>query len=156
MSHSFNNCSSKKCFAQFKEPTVAGDYISKKNIKYSYWSFNSFNCCPTKTYLARFTPSNAGNYIKKKHINYSTCVPHKIKEFNKTQLYINLITQLQLNTDMQVITNNNTGISPTLIDPTENPNILYTIDPSGILFGNYICSINNWQNYLVYNEPINN
>ena len=32
----------------------------------------------------------------------------------------------------------------------------YIIDPSGNLFGNTQCGINNFLNYLVYSQPYNN
>jgi len=117
MSHSFKSYPAKPCFAQFKEPTNAGDYISKKKKS----AFCVYNC--------------------------------QSNEINKNQLYINLITKLQLNSDIPVIVNNSNGLAPSSIDPTQNPTIKYTIDPDGILFGNNICTINNWQNYVVYNKP---
>jgi hypothetical protein len=50
------------------------------------------------------------------------------------------------------------GISPARIDtPTipefTPPYVNYNIDPCGSLFGNSICGINNYQNFVVYNPP---
>jgi len=126
MSHSFKSYPAKPCFAQFKEPINASDYITQKKM------------------------------LAQKNISCSWCDPSCCNvSINKNQLYINLITKLQLNNDIPVVINNTTGTAPSLIVRNEdtNPTTKYTIDPSGILFGNDICGINNWQNYVVYNKP---
>ena len=35
------------------------------------------------------------------------------------------------------------------------PFLDYNIDPSGNLFGNTICGINNWEKYMVYDASYN-
>ena len=143
MSHSFKSYPAKPCFAEFKEPTNAGDYISKKKIKYSFCAPNI--CHPNKNI------KSGNDLLMLRKANYYLLNP--CGEINKNQLYINLITKLQLNNDIPVIVDNPSGITPAIIDPNQNPNVRYTIDPDGILFGNDICTINNWQNYVVYNKP---
>jgi hypothetical protein len=142
MSHSFKNYPAKPCFSQFKEPLSASDYISSKKIKYSFCSPNI--CEPNKNVYSE------SNLLMLKKANYYALNP--LNRINKNQLYINLITKLQLNDDIPVITNNTSGFAPSIIDPTlQDPFIEYTIDISGNLFGNDICTINNWENYIVYN-----
>lgn len=141
--NTFNGSSSASCFAKFKESTYASDYITKKKIK------NSF-CAPNICHPNRSVYSQS-NLLMLRKANYYALNP--CYQINKTQLYINLITKLQLNNNIPVIVNSTTGISPTLIDPTQNPITTYTIDASGNLFGNSLCTINNWRNYIVYNEP---
>jgi hypothetical protein len=43
--------------------------------------------------------------------------------------------------------------SPTDITTSTTVYRSYIIDPSGNLFGNTTCGINNYENYLVYNKP---
>ena len=67
---------------------------------------------------------------------------------------INLFTKIDLE-DVKVIANSSTGKSPTPIDIVTQypPYITYTVDPCGTLFGNTICGVNNFQNFVVYNKP---
>jgi len=134
MAHSFKNYPASPCFAKFKESMYSSEYITKKKIRSS---FCNFNCYPNKNLYSQ------SNLIMFKQPCY---------QIDKTQLYINLITKLQLNNDIPVIIDTATGISPTIIDPNQNPITKYTIDVSGNLFGNDMCTINNWQNYIVYNN----
>ena len=43
------------------------------------------------------------------------------------------------------------GNSPIAFTPTFTPYLVYNIDPSGNLFGNSICGINNYVRYMRYN-----
>jgi len=101
--------------------------------------------------------------------------------YNYDNLDINLVTKLVL-TGVPVIQKNSTGASPTSIelptgathaefiaDPANPTNFIethltavctddyryttYTIDPSGNLFGNTECGLDNWRNYLVLEPP---
>ena len=38
---------------------------------------------------------------------------------------------------------------------TETPFLQYNVDPSGNLFGNTVCGINNFLNYVVYDVSLN-
>jgi hypothetical protein len=101
-------------------------------------------------------PLEAGDYINKKKaktINCNKkCNVYCEKTINNANLNINLITELDL-TDVSVISNVNTDVSPTPFLPTDVPYLDYNIDPSGNLFGNTICGINNYVNYMVYTYP---
>ena len=71
--------------------------------------------------------------------------------FDKTNLNINLITKLDL-TDVCVIQNKaNPPVCPTSLGWVDASGV--TIDPYGNLFGNYVCGINNFTRYMVYNPP---
>lgn len=142
--NTFSSYSASSCFAKFKESSYASDYITKKKIK------NSF-CTPKICYPNRSVYSES-NLLMFKTAKRYTANPYN--EINKTQLYINLITKLQLNNDIRVITDNANQQSPALIEPTQNPVTRYTIDISGNLFGNNSCTINNWENYIVYNTKV--
>ena len=58
-------------------------------------------------------------------------------------------------TDVPVIQNFSTGATPTTITTTADPFLDYNIDPSGNLFGNTICGINNFVRYMVYDTSYN-
>lgn len=102
-------------------------------------------------------------------------------KYNYDNLDINLVTKLVL-TGVPVIQNNATGACPASIelptgathaefiaDPADPTNFIethltavymddyryttYTIDPSGNLFGNTECGLENWKNYLVLEPP---
>ena len=74
--------------------------------------------------------------------------------FNKSNLNINLITQLNLR-NVCVIKDKINNKCPTTIDVCTVPYLNYTIDPDGLLFGNTYCGANNYLNYLEYNIPQN-
>jgi len=56
-----------------------------------------------------------------------------------------LITKLNL-MDVNVV-------QPVDMSMNSIPYLYYNIDPSGQLFGNTVCGINNFLNYLEYNPP---
>jgi hypothetical protein len=72
---------------------------------------------------------------------------------NPYDLYVNLISKLDLS-DVCVIQNNDAPFNcPTTIDPNAVPFLDYEIDPSGTLFGNTMCGVNNFVKLMVYNPP---
>jgi hypothetical protein len=94
---------------------------------------------------------DAGDYIYKKKLEtaYKICdCPHQTV-INNGNLNINLISKLDL-TNVPVIQNFSTGDVPTTISTSSVPFLDYNIDPSGNLFGNTTCGINNFEKYLVY------
>ena len=93
----------------------------------------------------------ASEYITNKKKKYGCCCTNNNNinnsNFNKSQLYINLYTKLQLE---EVITI--TDLSGNYPVYTTSNGILppynYIIDPMGELFGNTPCGLNNYLNYL--------
>lgn len=123
----------------------AGDYILQKKAKRSYCNVSL--CKPINNVKSQsdLLTLNKSNYL------FNKCIS---RSFNKTNLNVNLFTKLDLK-DVKVIADTSTGQSPVFINlVTKNPPyITYTIDPCGTLFGNTICGVNNFQNYVVYNKP---
>jgi hypothetical protein len=148
MSRSFSKYQAKPTFAQVIEPLGAGDYILKKKTRYTFCSPNI--CHPNK---------NIKTYEKYYGLNYGNRILfNKNNKFNKTQLYYNLYTKLDLsdlsgNTPFIFDLSYNTF--PALINNTDTPYLEYNIDPSGVLFGNTTCGINNYLNYVVYDVNMN-
>ena len=146
MSRPFAKYPAKPAFAQFNEPLEANEYIANKKIKYSFCSPNI--CHPNKNVFSQ------SNYLFLRRANNSAFYPCK-NSIDKTQLYINLITKLELNS-VNVISDLSGNTSPVIIDTSVVPFLKYNIDPSGNLFGDTPCGINNFENYLIYNDSINN
>lgn len=143
-SNIFNRYKAKPTFAERKEPYNASEYIAKKKARYSFCSPNI--CNPNKNVYSQ------SNLLMLRTANKLAFYPC-INEFDKTELYLNLFTKLQLDTNINVIDFNVNITNPPsqpYIDPSiTNPYNFYNIDPSGNLFGNTICGLNNWENYIV-------
>jgi len=91
------------------------------------------------------------NYLMLKKERILTSNP--CNEIDPTQLYINLITKLDLSDNIIVVTDLSSNDYPVQINKTATPYLEYNIDPSGSLFGNTVCGINNFENFIVYNSP---
>ena len=143
MAHTFKTLSGKKTFEQFSEPLEAGDYIKNKKIKATYCVPNS--CSPN------IKVSNQGDLLTLRN-SYNISVNPCLNNIDKTNLYINLITKLDLSYNVIPILDTSGNAVPAIITSSSSYT-RYNIDPSGNLFGNTICGINNFSNYLVYNPP---
>jgi hypothetical protein len=102
---------------------------------------------------------DAGDYIHKKKLKSAYKIfdcPYQ-NAINNGNLNINLISKLEL-TNVPVIQDFFTGDAPTTITTSSVPFMDYNIDPSGNLFGNTTCGINNFEKYLVYEciDTLNN
>lgn len=123
----------------------AGDYVLQKKAKRSFCNISlckQMNNVKSQSDLLTLKNSN---YL------YNKCIS---RSFNKSNLNVNLFTKLDLK-DVKVISNTSTGQTPTNIDIVTQypPYITYTVDPCGTLFGNTICGVNNYQNFVFYNKP---
>ena len=130
--------SANKKFGQFKEPDDAGSYILKKKAKATFCGAN--NCIPSTTV------NTQGNLLllrKSNALKYYNC----FQNFNKANLNINLLTKLDLtNVNVMNIVSNYFSIN-------YGQFVRFIIDPSGQLFGNTPCGLNNFTHYMVYNPP---
>ena len=143
MAHSFKTNNGVTTFGVFKEPQSSGDYILNKKAKTVYCNPNI--CIPVKNVGSQ---SNLNSLRLSNYLKYYKCK----NSFNKRNLNVNLITQLNL-MDVPVLQNNVTLNCPTTMTETsnviaDNPPYIYTIDPSGNLFGNTTCGINNYVGYM--------
>jgi hypothetical protein len=151
-------------FGENNKVQNARDYIVEKSTRSS---FCNASYCGSLKKVAVATQSDLLLLRKTKYLNYynslyklnnSNYIDKKLPTltFNKSNLNVNLITKLDLK-NVNVISNNITGKSPTPI--SLNPfDVIpyyskYKIDPDGLLFGNTICGINNYEDFMVYNPP---
>ena len=135
--------SGKPTFGRFFEPEEAGEYIYNKKAKTIFCAANK--CVPSTTVN---TQSNLLLLNRANKLKYYACN----NSFNKSNLNINLITKLDLK-DVPVILDVSNNEVPSTITTTSVPFLDYNIDPSGVLFGNTICGINNYENFIVYDRP---
>jgi hypothetical protein len=143
MARSFKTYPGRPTFEVYNEPLDAGEYIKNKKAIATFCAPNS--CKPSR---ALNTQSNLLLLNRANYLNYYSC-----GDIDKTNLYVNLLTTLDLS-DVPVIQDNNAPFSsPANISSTATVYTNYIIDPSGNLFGNTTCGINNYENYLVYNPP---
>lgn len=148
MSRPFSNYSAKPTFAQVNEPVDAGQYIITKKTKYSFCQPNI--CHPNKNVYSQ------SNLLMLKAANTMKFYPSN--DFDKNQLYINLYTKLNLSDlsgNIPVISDLSGNIFPVIINTSVTPYLTYNIDPSGVLFGNTPCGINNYVNYLTFDTSLN-
>ena len=147
MAHSFKNYSGKPTFGSNKEPNNAGDYILKKKARATFCTSAS---CPK---IYNLNTQGDLNLLKTaKYLDNVNCrLP-----FNKNNLNINLVTKLDLNNVCVIEDASGNLCADNGIIYCEIPCFYYKyiIDPSGQLFGNTSCGVNNFLNYLVYNPPL--
>ena len=148
MSRPFSNYSGKPAFAQVNEPIEASSYTQLKKTKYSFCKPNI--CHPNKNIGSQsdLLLLRAANTLA-----FSPCI-----NFDKNQLYINLYTKLDLSDlsgNIPIISDLSGNTFPVTISTTVAPYLKYNIDPSGVLFGNTTCGINNYLNFLTYDTSLN-
>ena len=147
MSRPFTPYTAKPSFAQVNGPMNSGQYIKQKKVQYSFCAPNI--CKPNKNIYTyeKYYGLRAANSLKFNSI---------FSSFNNSDLYAGLYTKL----DLSILRGNTpvistlTGTFPVTIN-TETPYLQYNVDPSGNLFGNTVCGINNFLNYVVYDVSLN-
>jgi hypothetical protein len=145
MSRPFINISSaNKTFGQFKEPKDASEYLHNKKARATYCVANK--CAPS---IKVYSESDRLLFNKSNQLSLYPCA----NAINKANLNINLITRLNLR-NVPVIQDASSGAIPSTITLDSVPFLDYVIDPSGALFGNSICGINNYLNYLTPNTQV--
>lgn len=130
----------RQTFGQLSSRRNASDYISNKKAKSTF--------CNSKICLPKTPTINQSDYLLLKNANnirYSTA-----KGENKNSLASGLTTTIDL-FNVPVI-QNNSGESPTTISTSSIPYLTYVIDPSGVMFGNTICGLNDINDFRVINS----
>jgi hypothetical protein len=145
MSRPFAKYPAKPAFGQINEPLEAGEYIKNKKTKYSFCTPNI--CHPNKNV---YSQSNLMGLKQANNLLFNPCE----NSFNPAQLYSNLYSELDLSGNVPVISDLSGNIYPVSISTTDIPYLTYDIDPSGNLFGDTVCGINNFEQYLVYNPSL--
>ena len=158
MAHSFKTSSGKKAFKMVSESKDAGEYILNKKAKYSYCKNNinkinnKLTYCNIHNVNVNVKVGSESNLLLFNKLNRLVCPCYN--SIDRTQLYINLYTTLDLS-GVPVILDFSGNQVPSTIDGTSVPYLRYDIDPSGNLFGNTTCGINNFKKYMVYDVSNN-
>lgn len=143
MSRPFSHYFAKPSFATVNEPGDASSYTEKKRVKSAFCQPDI--CHPNKNI------GSQSNLLLLRAANISTFNP--CVNFDKTQLYTNLYTKLDLSDlsgNTPVVSDLSGNTFPVIIDTNVTPYLKYNIDPSGVLFGNDTCGINNYLNFVKY------
>jgi hypothetical protein len=133
----------RQTFGQLSASRNASDYISNKKA--------NATLCNSKICLPKTPTSNQSNYLLLKnsnYIRYSTTTNPQGE--NKNNLASGLNTTIDL-LNVPVI-QNTAGESPTTISTSSIPYLSYVIDPSGVMFGNTICGLNDINNFRIINS----
>jgi len=150
MAHAFSPIPAKSAFGNIISTEYASDYIQNKKAKIVY-------CNNKKTQLEQKSQSNLMLYYKGQLLHNYTDPSCNSSLFNNANLVTGLYTQENL--EGVNVLSDISGNSPTIVDPLNSPFYkYYVIDPSGQLFGNTPCGINNFTSYMSTNiqlSPIN-
>jgi hypothetical protein len=138
MSNTFNK---NNCFGANRESIEAGDYIQKKKARATYCNSNVCIKKNTGTY-ENYNLLHTAQQLD----TYNCYLP-----FNKYNLNRNLFTELDTS-GVCVLRDASNGACATRIDASLNIFDNYIIDPSGVLFGNSVCGINNFVDLMVDNK----
>lgn len=144
MSKMISTNSAKHTFAQVNTSTSASDYIQRKK--------RNLFCNPELCYPNKKVYSQS-NLMMMNNVTYYAANPYY--SFNKNQLYSNLYTKLDLSDlsgNTPIISDLSGNTFPVIMDVNSEPFLKYNIDPSGVLFGNDICTLDNYLNYVVSNN----
>ena len=139
----FNTYMGKNTFGVLKEPIQAGDYTINRGALVGF--------CPPNICARNRTGVTQSNYLLLKRAK----ALYVNDLYNPADLNMNLVTQLDLS-GCSIILDNSGNIVPAHLSILSTPYLDYTIDPSGVLFGNTICGATNFTEYLKYIDPSNN
>ena len=139
----FNTYMGKNTFGVLKEPIQAGDYTINRGALVGF--------CPPNICARNRTGVTQSNYLLLKRAK----ALYVNDLYNPADLNMNLVTQLDLS-GCSIILDNSGNLVPANLSITSIPYTDYTIDPSGVLFGNTICGATNFTEYLKYIDPSNN
>ena len=133
----------RQTFGQSSPNQTAGDYILNKKAKSTF--------CNSKICLPRTPTSNQADYLLLKNKNYARYSNVTNPQgTSKNDLVSGLTTTINL-LNVPVI-QNTTGVSPTTISTSSIPYLTYVIDPSGVMFGNNICGLNDINDFRIINS----
>lgn len=128
----------KEAFGSERNKINAGDYIQNKT---AFTIFCNADLCKKKTSIS--TNSNL-ILLKRAYL-----LSKRTNNNNKNNLTSGLNTSIDLGN--QRLDESIVVITPSLFNRSGTPYLEYVIDPSGTLFGNTICGINNIENFRIPN-----
>jgi hypothetical protein len=125
----------KKSFANLKESSYESRYIKNKRVSAQ---FCDINC-------------NKSFNSYEDYLSFSINSRRYPNILNKRNNLISNLYSKEVLTDVDVLENATTGVTPTDITYGSTPIYeQYNIDPSGLLFGKTGCGINNYLNFVKF------
>ena len=140
MSNAFASYPAKPAFGHADKTLFASEHIQRKKNKHTFCK--RLLCHPAKNVYSQ------SNLLMMKRSRGACNIP-----FETNELYSNLYTKVELDNDVLVVADLSGNTYPTPISTTAIPFLTYNIDASGNLFGNTVCGLTNYEQYIVYNPP---
>jgi hypothetical protein len=147
MAHAYTIYPAKPAFGNYSKHLSYADVMANKRANHIY-----YNCKRTNRI------DSQGELMAIRKITSQACADGcDVLPFNKSNLQVNLITQLDLSGIVILELNSNLQMDPPVITPAKiDPNLIplysyYTIDPENRLTGNTPCAIQKYVNYMILN-----
>ena len=140
MAHAYTIYPAKPAFGNFAKHLSYADVLANKRANHIYYNCKQSNRIRSQSDL-----------IAIRKTTQACATGCDVLPFNKSNLQVNLITELDLNGIIVLELNSDPG-SAAKIDPTLRPIYsYYTIDPNNRLTGNTPCAIQKYVNYMILN-----
>ena len=141
MAHAYTIYPAKPAFGNYAKHLSYSEVMANKKANHIY-----YNCKKTNRI------DSQGELMAIRKITTQTCADGcEVLPFNKSNLQVNLITELDLNNIIILELNSNPGTAAK-INPVLRPIYsYYTIDPENRLTGNTPCAILKYVNYMILN-----
>lgn len=141
MAHAYTIYPAKPAFGNFTKHLSYADVMANKRANHIY-----YNCKRTNRIESQ------GDLMAIRKITTQACADGcEVLPFNKSNLQVNLITELDLSGIIILELNTDPGV-PSKIDTILRPIYsYYTIDPNNRLSGNTPCAIQKYVNYMILN-----
>ena len=139
MAHAYTIYPAKPAFGNYAKHLSYSEVLANKRANHVY-----YNCKRTNRI------DSQGELMEIRKITTQACANGcEVLPFNKSNLQINLITELDLSGIIILELNSNPGTA-SKIDPLLRPIYsYYTIDPNNRLTGNTPCAIQKYVNYMI-------
>lgn len=141
MAHAYTIYPAKPAFGNYAKHLSYSEVLANKRANHVY-----YNCKRTNRI------DSQGELMEIRKITSAACATGcEVLPFNKSNLQVNLITQLDLSGIIILELNSNPGYA-SKIDPLLKPIYsYYTIDPNNRLTGDTPCAIQKYVNYMILN-----
>ena len=141
MAHAYTIYPAKPAFGNYAKHLSYSEVLANKRANHIY-----YNCKRTNRI------DSQGDLMAIRKITSQACASGcNVLPFNKSNLQVNLITELDLNGIIILELNSKPG-TPSKIDPVLRPIYsYYTIDPNNRLTGDTPCAIQKYVNYMILN-----
>jgi hypothetical protein len=141
MAHAYTIYPAKPAFGNFAKHLSYSEVLANKRTNSIYYNCNRTNRI-----------NSQGDLMAIRKITTQACTNGcEVLPFNKSNLQVNLITELDLNNIIVLELNTNPGTAAK-INPVLRPIYsYYTIDPNNKLSGNTPCAIQKYVNYMILN-----